>query len=105
MRGKRRAGDEGLQTQILRSANDLVTSVKVTDSEGSSIDLLDLFRKGYVADAWFQSRDNLKGLEYSTEDGLYYLDDRVVVPAGEARQRVLEEAHDSPYSGHFGNIR
>jgi len=102
MRGKRRAGDEGLQTQILRGANDLVTSVKVTDSEGSSIDLLDLFRKGYVADAWFQSRDNLKGLEYSTEDGLYYLDDRVVVPAGEARQRVLEEAHDSPYSGHFG---
>jgi hypothetical protein len=26
----------------------------------------------------------------------------VVVPAGEARNRVLEEAHDSPYSGHFG---
>jgi hypothetical protein len=25
----------------------------------------------------------------------------VVVPAGEARQRVLEESHDSPYSGHF----
>jgi hypothetical protein len=22
-------------------------------------------------------------------------------PAGEARQRVLEEAHDLPYSGHF----
>jgi hypothetical protein len=29
-------------------------------------------------------------------------DNRVVVPAGEARERVLEEAHDSPYSGHFG---
>jgi hypothetical protein len=26
----------------------------------------------------------------------------VVVPAGAARERVLEEAHDSPYSGHFG---
>jgi cytochrome c1 len=58
--------------------------------------------KGYVADAWFQSRVNLDGLEYSIEDGLRYLDDRVVVPAGEARQRVLEESHDSPYSGHFG---
>jgi hypothetical protein len=26
----------------------------------------------------------------------------VVVPAGKARERVLEEAHDSPCSGHFG---
>jgi hypothetical protein len=26
----------------------------------------------------------------------------VVVPAGEARNRVVEEAHDSPYSEHFG---
>jgi hypothetical protein len=42
-------------------------------------------------------------LEYLNEDGLWYLDNRVVVPAGEARNRVLEEAHNSPYSGHFGN--
>jgi hypothetical protein len=33
---------------------------------------------------------------------LWYIDNRVVVPAGEARQRVLEETHDSPYIGHFG---
>jgi hypothetical protein len=55
-----------------------------------------------VADAWCQSKDNLEGLEYSNEDGLWYLDNRVVVPVGEARNRVLKEAHDSPYSGHFG---
>jgi hypothetical protein len=55
-----------------------------------------------VADAWFQSSDNLDGLEYSNEDGLWYLDNHAVVPAGAARERVLEEAHDSPYSGHFG---
>jgi hypothetical protein len=55
-----------------------------------------------VADAWFQSSDHLDGLEYLDEDGLWYLDNRVVVPAGAARERVLEEAHDSPYSGHFG---
>jgi hypothetical protein len=66
------------------------------------VELLELFREGYVADAWFQSKDNLEGLEYSNEDGLWYLDNRVVVLAGEARNRVLEEAHDSPYSRHFG---
>jgi hypothetical protein len=32
-----------------------------------------------VADAWFQSKDNLVGLEYSNEDGLWYLDNRVPV--------------------------
>jgi hypothetical protein len=55
-----------------------------------------------VADAWLQSKDDLEGLEYSNEDGLWYLDNQVVVPAGEARTRVLEEAHDSPCRGHFG---
>ena len=42
------------------------------------------------------------GWSIPEEDGLWYLDNRVVVPAGEARRRVCEEAHDSPYSGHFG---
>jgi hypothetical protein len=56
------------------------------------VELLELFGEGYVADAWFQSKDNLVGLEYSKEDGLWYLDNCVVVPAGEARERVLEEA-------------
>jgi hypothetical protein len=69
------------------------------------VELLELFREGYVADAWFQSKDNLEGLVYSNEDGLWYLNNRVVVPAGEARHQVLEEAHDSPYSGHFGNTK
>jgi hypothetical protein len=54
-----------------------------------------------VADAWFQLKDNLEGLEYSNEDGLWFFVNQVVVPAGEARNRVLEEAHDLPYSGHI----
>jgi hypothetical protein len=102
MRGKKRAGGKGLQTWTRRGANEHVFSVKVTNSDVSGVKLLELFREGYVADAWFQSSDNLDELEYSNEDGLWYLDNRVVVPAGEARERVLEEAHDSPYSGHFG---
>jgi hypothetical protein len=103
MRGKKRAGGKGLQTWTRgRDANKRVSSVKVTYSDVSGVELLELFREGYVADAWFQSKDNPEGLEYSNEDGLWYLDNRVVVPAGDARNRVLEEAHDSPYSGHFG---
>jgi hypothetical protein len=102
MRGKKRAEEKGLQTWTRRGANEHVSSVTVTNSDVSGVELLELFREGYVADAWFQSKDNLEGLEYSNEDGLWYLDNRVDVPAGEARNRVLEEAHDSPYSGHFG---
>jgi hypothetical protein len=44
-----------------------------------SVKLLDLFRKGYEADLWFLSKDNLVGLEYDFEDGLWYLHSRVVV--------------------------
>jgi hypothetical protein len=102
MRGKKRAGGKGLQTWTRRGANEHVSSVKVTNSDVSGVELLELFREGYVADAWFQSKNNLDGLEYSNEAGLWYLDHRVVVSAGEARERVLEEAHDLPYSGHFG---
>jgi hypothetical protein len=102
MRGKKPAGGKGLQTWTRRDANEHVSSVKATNSDVSGVELLELFREGYVADAWFQSSDNLVGLEYSDEDGLWYLDNRVVVPAGEACERVLEEAHDSPYSRHFG---
>jgi hypothetical protein len=65
----------------------------VTNSVVYGVELLELFREGYVADAWFQSEDNLVGLEYSNEDGLWYLDNRVVVPAGATREKVLEEAH------------
>jgi hypothetical protein len=102
MRGKKRAGGKGLQTWTRRGTNEHVSSVKVTNSNVSSVKLLEFFREEYVVDVWFQLKDNLEGLEYSNKDGLWYLDDRVVVPTGEARARVLEEAHDSPYRGHFG---
>jgi hypothetical protein len=89
MRGQKRAGGKGLQNWTCRGANEHVSSVNVTNSNVSGVELLELFREGYVADAWFQSTYNLEGLEYSNEDGLWYLDNRVVMPAGEARNRVL----------------
>jgi hypothetical protein len=61
MRGKKRAGGKGLQTWTRCGANELVSSVKVTNSDVSGVELLELFREGYVADAWFQSKDNLEG--------------------------------------------
>ncbi len=102
MRGEKQGREEGAADPGSRGANDPVLSADVSSSDGSGLELLDLFRKGYKADSWFQSEDNLSGLEYSEEDGLWYLDNRVVVPAGEARRKVCEEAHDSPYSGHIG---
>jgi hypothetical protein len=59
MRGEKRAGGKGLQTWTRRGVNELVSSIKVTNSDVSGVELLELFREGYVADAWFQSKDNL----------------------------------------------
>jgi hypothetical protein len=57
MRGKKQGRDEGAADPDSRGANS-----KVTDSGDSGIEPLDVFRKGYVADPWFQSKDNLDGL-------------------------------------------
>jgi hypothetical protein len=55
MRGKKRAGGKGLQTCTRRGVNEHVSSLKVTNSDVFGVELLELFRVGYVADAWFQS--------------------------------------------------
>ena len=52
-----------------------------------------------------QSDSNLKGLHFDEEEGLWYLDHRVVVPAGEVRERILQESHDAPYRGHVGKTK
>jgi hypothetical protein len=52
MRGKKRAREKGLQTWARRGADEHVSSVKVTNSDVSGVELLELFREGYVADAW-----------------------------------------------------
>jgi hypothetical protein len=101
IREKNRAGRKGLQNRTRRGANNNVSSVKVSDSgDSGSFKLLELFREGYGADAWFRLKDNLVGLESLNEDGFWYLDNRVVVSAGKACRRG-EESHDLPYSGHF----
>ena len=73
------------------------------DSE--RLQLSEDFRKGYASDPWFRSDSNLKGLHFDEEEGLWYLDHRVVVPAGEVRERILQESHDAPYSGHVGRTK
>jgi hypothetical protein len=57
--GEETSRGKGLQTWTRRGANELVSSVKVTNSDVFGVELLELFREGYVADAWFQSKDNL----------------------------------------------
>jgi hypothetical protein len=48
MRGKKRAGGKGLQTWTRRGANELVSSVKVTNSDVSGEELLEFSGK----DTW-----------------------------------------------------
>jgi hypothetical protein len=48
IRRKKRAGEKRLQTWTRRGANELVSSNKVTNSDVSGVELLELFREGYV---------------------------------------------------------
>ena len=39
------------------------------------------------------------------DNGLWYRGDRLVVPGRDLRREVCGQAHDSPYSGHFGQTK
>lgn len=56
---------------------------------------------GYEKDKWFAEPANTKDLVF--QDGLWYKDNSVVVPdADDLRKQVMQELHDSPFSGHCG---
>jgi hypothetical protein len=67
-----------------RGVDEHAAFVKVSYSDDSGIELLELFRKCHEVDVWFLLKDNLVGLEYDNEDSLWYLNHRVAVPAGKA---------------------
>ena len=43
--------------------------------------------------------------EYEVVDGLAYMDGLVVVPSLDLRIEILEQCHDSPLAGHYGNAK
>ena len=65
---------------------------------------LEKFRKGYEEDKWFKKKKNLTSRGIHMENGVYYLDNRLVIPSN-LRQDILKECHDSPYRGHFGTAK
>ena len=74
------------------------------DSE--SLQLSEVFRKGYASDPWFRSPENLDGLHFDEDEGLWYL--RITEWLSQLVKRDREntqESHDAPYSGHVGRTK
>ncbi len=58
-------------------------------------------KQGYVLDPYFRNKSNTR--KYNLVNGIYYAGDKVVVPeSAQLRNRILYEAHDTPYAGHLG---
>ena len=79
-------------------------SVSGVESEGQLL-LREAFRQGYATDPWFRDHKNTRVLMFDEAEGLWFMEHRVVVPAGELRRQILQESHDAPYSGHMGRAK
>ena len=61
-------------------------------------------KKGYEEDSWFQQAENLAELRHAK--GLWFRDEALVVPDYDSlRLQCMQEVHDAPYSGHFGQLK
>lgn len=43
--------------------------------------------------------------DFTLQDGLLYFGTRLYIPEGELRSKLLNEAHDAPFSGHLGQAK
>ena len=72
-------------------------------SSSSSPGFIDksLIQQGYTLDPWFQKSDNTHSLRLT--NGFWYKNKAIVLPNyAKLRQWAIQEAHEPPYSGHFG---
>lgn len=79
-------------------------TTKASSSQAPLNDLGEVIKAGYMTDAWFRHKDLNQSLV--SKHGFWYLRSKpnvLVVPAvKEVRDLFIREAHDTPYSGHFG---
>lgn len=66
--------------------------------------LLESIKQAYKADPMFSEHGFTRHL--TNQDGLWYMQDRVVVPNNSSiKLRIMQACHDSPWAGHFGITR
>lgn len=66
-------------------------------------DFLEEIREASIADSLVQNaKQRLDKDKFKIEDGLLYFEDRLYIPEGPPRLRILQSRHDFPAAGHFG---
>jgi hypothetical protein len=92
-------------TLAVMTSRELITEASTDQQNPHSLGKAIL--EGYLTDAWFRH----KNLDHSlvSKNGFWYLRSKpyvLVVPdVKEIREKFIREAHDPPYSGHFGSKR
>jgi hypothetical protein len=90
-------------TKRRKVATDTPSAVDPTKAEPPTTkrkDILRLIAQGYSKDSMFEK---LTPGRFSHKNGLWYKGDKLLVPdALDVRTTLIEEAHDTPYSGHLG---
>lgn len=84
-----------------------LSSRRVFAALRESPDFLTQVRSGYLTDPWFTQKSTERVRKQLTvTNGLYYMGDRLAVPAaGALRTACMAECHDTPYCGHVGRTK
>jgi hypothetical protein len=102
------ASESSFETPSLAvlTSKDLITNAS-SDQQTLRNGLGKAIQNGYLTDEWFKN-PNIK-FSMDSRQGYWFLRSRphvLVVPAvKEIRDKLIREAHDPPYSGHFGSKR
>ena len=95
--------DEG--DAALNALNTRQTDMPVADDVPDQNDLAERIKAGYAQDEWFASKDNTAELLYA-DDYWWTSQGCIAVPdVDDLRQTIMQELHDSPYSGHMGTTK
>ena len=65
-------------------------------------DLESVMRAGYASDKWF-SDENVQKHSLTCKNGIWFMGDKICIPdLPQLKRSILQELHDTPYSGHVG---
>ena len=105
-RAVQRAGFDSREkgTVEVAEALELWPTLLGVSDKPSAVEFEKRVKEGYEEDLWFQQAENLAELRHAR--GLWFKDEALVVPEYDGlRLQCMQEVHDAPYSGHFGQLK
>ena len=89
-------------SDLLKTVMTKTTLVNSISSLNLSDSFIEDLRKEYLTDKEFKYHFVKPSGHYKKQDGLLYFKDKICIPNGETRCKLLHDYHSTPIAGHLG---